>query len=426
MSQKELSRYHIIQKLVHKELIEKEAASLIHLYVRQIRRLKKKVIEHGPQGLIHGNRGKPSHNRIPKKEQQRIIKLLHEHYPDFKPTHAQEKLKNCHGLDRDPKTIRQIMIAEGLWKPRRKKNQSEHREWRQRKAHFGEMVQFDGSYEYWFEDRGAYCCLLLAVDDASGALLHGRFDKDEGVFPVFGFWREYLLKYGKPMNIYLDRFSTYKMTQKVAQNNHDLKTQFERATRELQIETIFAHSPEAKGRVERRFGTLQDRLIKEMRLKNISTMAEANHYLEQEFIPWFNARYAIEPRGKANLHKSLSASEQKQLENIFSKQMERVVQNDFTISYGNQWYQLTKDQPVTVCKRDKIIIEEHIDGSVHFRLRGKYLNAKPLPERLPYSHRPKMWILPAAPQKIRSVTQQMIREIKPETGHFNFPRNRTF
>jgi len=414
MSQKELRYFEIINRVLNKELTEMEGAEILRLSVRQVQRLKKKVREKGPSGLIHGNRGKPSHNQIPDKERKTIVDLLHRHYYDFKPTHATEKLRDVHKINRDPKTIRQIMTDEGLWKPRKKKNRSEHREWRQRKAHFGEMVQFDGSYEHWFEDRGPSCCLLLAIDDASGAPLHGKFVNDEGVFPIFGFWREYLLKYGKPMAIYLDRFSTYKMTQKVAENNHDLKTQFERAMRELQIETIFAHSPEAKGRVERCFGTFQDRLIKEMRLKNISTINEANRYLKEEFIPWFRARYAVLPQGKANLHQPLKESERRQLESIFSRQTERVVQNDFTLSYDNKWYQLTKDQPVTVCKRDRIIVEEHLDGSIRFRLRGKYLNAEFLASRPPRLKRSKLWILPATVGGIRRTVQQMTCEIKPE------------
>lgn len=411
MTKKELHRYEVIKRCLRQELKEKEAAEILSLSIRHIQRIKKKVKENGAQGLIHGNRGESSHNRISEKERQRIIELLGKHYYDFKPTHAKEKLRDIHGIDRDPKTIRQIMINEGLWKPRKQKNGSEHREWRQRRAHFGEMAQFDGSYEHWFEDRGPKFCLLLAVDDASGALLYGRFDKDEGVFPVFSFWREYLLKYGKPLSIYLDRFSTYQMTQKVAQDNHDLKTQFERAMTELQIETITAYSPEAKGRIETRFGTLQDRLIKEMRLRGISTINEANQYLEEEFIPWFNNRYAVEPRAKANLHKSLSEKERKALESILSKQTERTVQNDFTISYENRWYQLIKDQPVTVCKRDRIIVEEQVNGSVRFRLRGKYLHAQPLLSRLSLRGQPKMWALPATPQGIREAVRQIVREV---------------
>jgi len=411
MNKKELYRYEIIQRCLRKELTEKEGAEILSLSLRQVQRLKQKVREKGIQGLIHGNRGKKSHNRLTEKERKKIVRLLLKHYFDFKPTHATEKLREIHGINRDPKTIRQIMIEEGLWKPKKKKNKSIHRAWRQRKAHFGEMVQFDGSYEYWLKESNTYCCLLLAVDDATGALLYGNFTKDESVFSVFQFWRQYLLKYGKPLSIYLDRFSTYKMAQGVAKNNHDLKTQFERAMQELQIETIFAYSPQAKGRVERAFGTLQDRLIKEMRLRQIATLEEANKYLLQEFIPWYNSRYSQEPRSQSNFHQALTEKEKKRLVSIFSKQKERVIQNDFTVSYQNRWYQLIKDQPVTVCKKDKVIVEERPDGQIFLRLRGKYLNIKPLPEHASKpkpSLKTKTWILPATARGINLAKENYI------------------
>lgn len=162
------------------------------------------------------------------------------------------------------------MIEEGLWKPKKNKNKKEHREWRQRRAHYGEMQQFDGSYHHWLEDRGntGKICLLLSVDDATGQITHAKFEEHEGVFPVFEFWQEYLLKHGKPMSIYMDRFSTYSMNQKTAKENPDTLTQFQRAMKELRIESILANSPEAKGRVETMFGTLQNRLVKEMKKTN--------------------------------------------------------------------------------------------------------------------------------------------------------------
>lgn len=394
MTQKEFKRYEIIQKAIKKEIKEKETAEILSLTIRQIQRLKKSVREKGPQGLIHGSRGKEGHNRIPLKEEAKIVSLLHARYSDFKPTHASEKLKENHNIVRDPKTIRSIMIEQGLWQPKKKKNQSEHREWRQRKSFFGEMEQFDGSYEYWLEDRGPYCCLLLSVDDATSDITHGRFDFDEGVFSVFAFWAEYLRKNGKPVSIYLDQFSTYKMTQKVAKENHDTRTQFQRAMTELGVELITAYSPQAKGRVERIFGVLQDRLIKEMRLKNISTIQEANLFLQNEFIPWYNHRFAKEPRSQANLHQKLTKKEEQKLSHIFTRQEERVVQNDFTISYKTQWYQLIKGQPVTVCKKDKIIIEENSRSRIDIRLRGKYLNFQPIAKELK-TERNIPWVLPA-------------------------------
>src|SRR3989339_535315 len=218
MSQKELNRYDIIKRLIRKEINGSEAANLLTLSTRQIRRLKSKV-----------------------KEKGRITFLLHRHYYDFGPTLAKEKLTEIHHIVHDPKTIRQIMIDEKLWQPKTKRQKSEYRSWRQRKSNFGEMVQFDGSYEHWFEDRADKCCLLAAIDDATGRIIKAKFAQDEGVFPVFNFWLEYLEKQGKPHSIYLDKFSTYKMTRQVALENHDLKTQFQRALEELQIEPIFAN-----------------------------------------------------------------------------------------------------------------------------------------------------------------------------------------
>lgn len=396
MSAKEIDKFQIIKKLISKHINGTEAAGLLHLTVRQIRRLKSKVKRFGAQGLIHGNRGRESHNKINEKEKKKIIALLNKHYFGFGPSFANEKLFENHKIDHDSKTIRQIMIGEKLWQPRKKKKGEEHRTWRERKASYGELIQFDGSYERWFEDRNGTgeICLLAAIDDATGRIIEARFGQNEGVFPVFGFWLQYLLKHGKPRNIYLDKFSTYKMGQQVALENHDLKTQFQRAMTELKVEPIFANSPQAKGRVERLFKTLQDRLIKEMRLLNLGTIEEANLFLKKVFIPRFNKRFAVHPRNEINLHAPLTVKEQKELKNIFSRQTKRTVQNDFTFSFNKQWYQLTKGQPATVCKKDEVIVEEHLDNSVHIRLRGKYLNYELLPARPKKANNDLDWIIP--------------------------------
>lgn len=396
MSHQEIKRYDIIKKLISQELNGSEAAELLGLSVRHIRRLKGRVRRYGAAGLTHANRGQTSNRKIPKLERQKIIKLIHRHYSDFKPGFATEKLREKHNVVRDPKTIRQIMIDERLWKPKQKKKDN-HRSWRQRKASFGEMIQFDGSYEHWLEDRNgtSEICLLAAIDDATGVVTKAKFDTDEGVFPVFGFWREYLITHGKPYSIYVDKFSTYKMNQRVALENHDTKTQFERAMSELNIEPITAHSSQAKGRAERLFHTLQDRLIKELRLANISTIAVANEFLEKIFLPRFNAKFSVEPRAKINLHKKLNETEIKKLDSIFSRQYQRTVRNDWTISFNKQWYQLTKQQPVTVCKNDIVTVEQRLDGSIHFRIRGKYLNHEPLPERPKKLNNSHLWVLAA-------------------------------
>lgn len=396
MSNRDISRYDIIKRLLGREINGTEAARLLSLSVRQTKRLKARVRKQGAQGLIHLNRGQPSHNRLPEARRALIVDLVRRRYSDFGPTFAAEKLAELHGLEHHPKTIEAIMLEAGVWEKHHKRKQEAHRIWRQRRSALGELVQFDGSYEHWFEERGPELCLLAAIDDATGRIMRARLVEHEGVFPVFAFWEEYIRQHGKPMAIYLDKFSTYRMNQRTAIENHDLLTQFQRAMAELKIEAIPAHSPQAKGRVERLFGTLQDRLIKELRLASISDVESANKFLSKEFIPAFNAKFAVAPRSGHNLHRPLSVKEAKKLSAIFSRQSERVVHNDYTISFGKRWHQLLKDQPVTVCRHDKITVEERRDGTVWMRLRGKYLHYHLLPVRAPKVPPAKQpWVLAA-------------------------------
>jgi len=403
MSQQELDKYYVIKRSIRRELTVKKAGELLSLSERQVYRLKARVKEKGAQGLINANRGKPSNRKIPDKERQKIVKLLHKHYYDFKPTHAKEKLEQQHSINRDPKTIRQIMINEGLWKPRKRKS-SQYRSRRPRKEHYGEMEQFDGSYDYWLEQRGPYCCLLASIDDATNIVTQAELVFDEGVFPVFGFWQDYLLKHGKPRSVYLDKLRTYYNNHPSAKGDEEMLTQFQRAMRELAIEPIVAHSPQAKGRIERLFKTLQDRLIKELRLRKISDINTANQYLEEEFLPWFNGKYSLEPKKKANLHQKLSKKEKKELSAILSRQSSRTVHNDFTIKLNNKWYQLLKEQPATVRQREKVLIEERLDGSLQIRLRGKYLNYRVLPTK-PQKQKHQPWIIAASQKEERKPHQ---------------------
>lgn len=402
MSQKEVKKYDIIKKVINKELNGSRAAEILNLTTRQIRRLKKKVLEKGIKGLVHGNRGKPGNRAIPNNERQKIVSLLHEHYPDFGPTLAAEKLEERHKIKRDKGTVGAIMIAEGLWKPKQKKKEV-HREWRQRKTCKGELIQYDGSYEHWFEDRGGEVCLLASIDDADSEVW-ARFDEHEGVEPTFNFWRDYIGRFGKPNAIYVDKFSTYSMNHKLAKENPDTLTQFERAMKELNIGIIHAHSPQAKGRVENLFKALQDRLIKELRLNNISAIKEANELLEKIFLPKFNARFMVQPRSQANLHKKLKEREKNKLDSIFSRQYKKVVRNDFTVGHKKNCYQLERVQPVTICKRDIVTVEERMDGSIHFRLRGKYLNYRLLPDKpkkLNKDNR-RLWVIPKSTAHVPS------------------------
>lgn len=395
MSKKELFCYEIIQQLVQKKINGTEAANLLGVTSRHVRRLKQRVKMGGASALAHALRGKHGNRRLPAVERERIKKLVTQRYQDFSPTFAAEKLLEQHRIDHDPKTIQTIMVEAGLWKPRKKK-QEIHRAWRERRPHYGELVQFDGSYHHWLEDRGDTdeMCLLAAIDDATSAVVDAQFADHEGVYPVFGFWKRYVATIGKPLAIYLDKFSTYHMNHPLAKENPDTLTQFQRAMQSLHVEVIPANSPQAKGRVERLFGTLQDRLVKELRLQDISTKERANEFLRKIFIPKFNAQFAVTANVAGNVHRPLSALEIRHLPSIFSKHTERTVQNDFTFSCNNQWYQLTANQPVTVCKQGIVTIEEHLDGTTKICLRGKYLNYKPIAKNQP---RPKQipWVLAA-------------------------------
>ena len=401
MSSRDMERYDIIKRLLRGAVSGTLAARQLHLSVRQTKRLKAGVKKKGAAALIHGNRGRLSNRRLSEGKRRRIVRLVSDKYFDFSPTFAAEKLRETHGIKHDPKTIRGIMIDSGIWPKKRKRQSQQHRSWRVRRPAYGDLIQFDGSYEHWFEERGGEVCLLAAIDDATGQIVHAAFAKHEGVVPVCGFWEDYLTKNGKPLALYLDKFSTYRMNQPLAQESGDTLTQFQRAMQELHIEVIHASSPQAKGRVERLFHTLQDRLIKELRLNNISDMAAANQFLVKQFIPAFNRKFAVEPKIKGNHHRPLKKRQAKALPSILCRQEERTVRNDFTVSFKKQWYQLTAQQPVTVCKKDIITIEERRDGSIHLRLRGKYLNWKALPTRPQKVSRKQPWVLPATAQTKR-------------------------
>lgn len=250
------------------------------------------------------------------------------------------------------------------------------------------MEQFDGSYHYWFENRfideqgdPIEVCLLASIDDAAGEITKAVFADNEGVIAVFTYCKEYVLELGKPKSIYLDKFSTYKINHKSAVDNTDLMTQFQRAMRDLGINPIPANSPQAKGRIERLFDTLQDRLVKEMRLAKINTPSEGNKFLKENFIPKFNKKFCVVPAKTGNVHEPLSRTDKKNLNRIFSVQSTRIINNDFTVQFKNKWYQLGEIQTITVRAKDKVLVEEWLDGTIRISLRGEYLKYTTLPER---------------------------------------------
>ena len=385
MTNQEARRYTIIKDLLTKKIDGSEAAKQLNLSVRQTKRLKVAVSRFGIKGIIHGNRGKKGNRQINKNIINKTKKHLQEIYHDFNPLLAQEHLRDDHNIRLSKETVRQLMITEKLWHPKKKKNIKKHF-WRERKDNYGEMQQFDGSYHNWFEGRnvtvvGLEQCLLLSVDDATGKITKAVFEYNEGIVPVFKFWKGYFEARGLPLAIYLDKFSTYKVNHKNAVDNEELMTQFERAMHQLGVRVIHANSPQAKGRVEKMNGTLQRRLVKEMRLNKINTIPEANIFLQEIFIPKFNHQFAVVPKKKNDLHRQLSAVEKNNLAKILSIQQERMINNDYTVRFKNNYYQLNKTQPTTVYKKDSVIIEEHLNGEIKISVRNHYLNYFCLPER---------------------------------------------
>lgn len=393
MSLKEVERSETIKRSLRKELTVKEVSEMTGLSERQTYRLRKKIKEKGVQSLVHGNQGRRSNNRVSDREKERIARIIQEYYHDFKPTLATEKLKKDHHICFPSETVRRIMIEKGLWEVKRRKS-VDYRSRRKRKDHYGEMIQFDGSYHDWFEE-GEKCCLLAGIDDATGRMIHAEFVKNENLQDIFSFFNQYFLSFGKPLRIYLDKLNAY--YNNLVEDREKHLTQFQRAMREMDVETISAHSPEAKGRVERLFKTLQDRLVKEMRLKGISDKSSGNKYLKEEFIPFFNDKYGNLPTKKGNFHRELNEEEKELLFQILSEQKQRVVQNDFCIRHKNRFFQLSKEQPATVRKKEKVVVEERMDKTTWIRLRDKYLNFKEIKkeEQINFSENEIPWILPA-------------------------------
>lgn len=386
LTAKEQERFNVLNSLIKGKLTNAQAATVLRLSLRQVKRLKKKFREKGASAVVHQLKGGGGNHHIDLSIKEKALNLVKEKYPDFNPTFASEKLAEQQGLTVNSQTLRKWMIQAGLWKTHQQRK-VEYHAWRERKEYLGELEQFDGSYHLWFERRlldedgnPVEVCLLASIDDATGKITYAKFGFNESVVAVFNFWMEYVLIMGKPLGIYLDKFSTYKINHKSAVDNLELMTQFQKAMKLLDIEVINANSPEAKGRVERLFGTLQDRLVKELRLNNISSITEANLFLK-EFIPKFNSRFSVIPARDGDIHRQLTHKEKIQLKSIFSIKSTRRVNSDFTIQFKNHFYQLGEIQPTTIRPKDKVLVEEWLNKTIHFKFKGKYLKAFVLPEK---------------------------------------------
>lgn len=381
-SMEDLDRFRTVQQYTDGALGAAAAADHLGVSTRQLRRLRRAVEHDGPDGLLHGNRNRHPVNRKRERLRNRIRSLLTSRYAGLPPQHAWERLTERHGITVSNEWLRQFMVAESLWVPRSRRRMPIHRTWRPRRSVYGDMLQADGSYHRWFEDRAPEACLLAAIDDATSRVPAAAFVDHEGVIPVFSFWKTYVAAHGKPLSVYVDRFSTYRHPNrgKVAEDP-DLATQFERAMRELGIHVIHAWSPQAKGRVERLFGTLQHRLVAELRMGGISDAAEANRFLAEQFLPDHRKRFSVEPERTGDAHRVLTRTERTTLDAVFSVQETRVIRNDFTIAFRNRWYQIRPTPRMAIRPEETVTVEVRLDGSVFLRLRGTYLRHDVLPRR---------------------------------------------
>ena len=374
MSRKEINQIPIFEQLVKRTIKQREAAKILRLSTRQIKRKLRAYRQHGAASLAHLTRGKPGNHALEESFTRQVSCLVREHYPDFGPTFASEKLALCHGLSINHETLRHLMIREGIWKAKMKKTNAHV--YREPKACFGEMIQIDGSLHDWFEGRAPPCSLIAFIDDATSRPVWLEFFTRESTYSIMRSLQSYLLLHGRPLSLYSDRGGVYK----VNNNNpdHDKFTQYERALKELDIEAIHARSPQAKGRVERLFGTLQDRLVKELRLQNISSLEAANQYLREVYIPAHNAKFAVQPKVATDLHRTINGFD---LAHILCVKEERLLGNDLTVRYHNAWFQLLPKQPTILSPKDQIIVNEHLDGSITLTIRQCVLNFQMLSEK---------------------------------------------
>jgi len=388
MSRKERERLAAIRGVDNAQLTQEQAAEQLEISTRQVGRSLARYREQGDAGLIHRARGQPSNRRIAPEVRKRAVELVKEHYSDFGPTLAAEKLSERHGITVSKETVRRWMIEEKLHKVKRRKVR--HRAQRERRRCFGELLQLDGSQHPWFEGRGRFePDLINAVDDATSSVFM-QFAAAESTEAVMRLLHDYIALYGRPLAVYADLHSIYRTTRSATVEEQlqgeEAQTQVGRALAELDIKYIPAYSPQAKGRVERSFGTLQDRLVKELRLEGISDIESANRFLKEHFIPSHNRQFAVPPASTHDAHRSAEGFD---LDAILSHQETRVVTNDYTISYHNTRYQIARDSVLAGLRGSKVLVEERLDGTIHVRFRDRYLAVTELPPPQPRATEPK-------------------------------------
>ena len=381
MSQKERSRLVMMTRVREKAMTIREASEVVRVSYRQCRRIYKRYREEGDRGLIHRNRGQPSNRRKPHELKGEVLTLYREQYWDFGPTLAAEKLMERDGYEVDHETLRRWLLEAGLWKRQRKR--AKHRQQRERKAHFGELIQLDGSHHKWFEDRGEEECLMDMVDDATGRTV-ALLSEEETTRAAMKVLRAWVKKYGIPKALYVDWKNVY-ITQREPTVEEQLAgelpmTQFGRACHKLDIEIITANSPQAKGRVERKHEVYQDRWVKELRLAGIQDIEGANQCL-CGFIESLNVKFAVEPRSSADFHRPVPQG--MDLRTVFCREEPRTVGNDWVVRYKNRFFQIGLQSNLPPARR-RVMVQEHLDGSIHMVYRDRevlFIEIKELPRK---------------------------------------------
>jgi Homeodomain-like domain len=368
----ELDRLQVLTQLAERRLTRRRAAALLGVSARQVRRVYRRFQACGAAGGASRHRGRPSNRRLADMTRAQALALIRERYPDFGPTFAQEKLTEDHGFTLSIETLRGWMIAAGLWVPRTQRLRRSYPP-RPRRACLGELGQLDGSDHAWFEDRGPTCTLLVYVDDATSRLMELCFADVESTFDYFRATRRYLERHGKPMAFYSDKLSVFHVAAAAKAQGGRGVSQFGRALRDLNIDSICANSPEAKGRVERANGTLQDRLVKELRLRGLHDPASATPYL-LEFMADYNARFAKPPRVAYDAHRPVRPEED--LEQIFTWQETRRISRQLTVHYKRDLYVLEDSAENRQLRGADAVLSEDAASQVTIRANGRVLTAQ--------------------------------------------------
>lgn len=368
MSDKEFSRLTVLLDVQARRLRVDDAMNLLCLKRRQIFRLLRDLRTSGAASLASKRRGRPSNNKLPSSVRDLTMSLVKACYADFGPTLAAEKLKDNHACLVSRETLRKWMIEDGLWKDRKHRLPSVHQP-RNRRERVGELVQIDGSRHYWFENRGAECTLIAYIDDATSRIQHAAFVPSESTLDYLRETKAYVERHGRPIAFYSDKHSIFRVNNREAAGGTGM-TQFGRALNELNIDIICANSPQAKGRVERSFGTLQDRLVKELRLSGISDAAGANVFLPG-FLAQYNARFGKPPRSDEDAHRPIPSASP--LEDVFAWKEERTLTNNLTVQYDKVLFMLEPNEVTRSLARQRVTIVDYPDGRIAIRHKGRDL-----------------------------------------------------